>query len=74
MVIIGLNQHQSNCHASYRIGTDPAGLENAPSFDEANFSSLYQASTLHPPSVGFRFIIFILCHDCALTYRSLMKP
>jgi hypothetical protein len=39
MVIISLNQHQSNCHASYRIGTDTAGWENAPSFDEANFSS-----------------------------------
>jgi hypothetical protein len=26
-------------HASYRIGIDPAGLENTPSFNEANFSS-----------------------------------
>jgi hypothetical protein len=33
------NQHQSNYHASYRIGTDTAGLEKVPSFDEANFSS-----------------------------------
>jgi hypothetical protein len=40
------NRHQSNCHASYRIGTDPAGLENVPSFDEANFSSLDQGKHL----------------------------
>jgi hypothetical protein len=39
MVIFSLNQHQSNCHASYRIGTDPVGLESMPSFNEANFSS-----------------------------------
>jgi hypothetical protein len=26
-------------HASYRIGSDSTGLENEPSFDEANFSS-----------------------------------
>jgi hypothetical protein len=38
-VIISLNQHQSSCHASYYIGTDTAGWVNAPSFDEANFSS-----------------------------------
>jgi hypothetical protein len=29
----------ANTHASYRIGSDTAGLENAPSFYEANFSS-----------------------------------
>jgi hypothetical protein len=30
-----------NTHASYRIGSNTDGLENAPSFDEANlFSSL----------------------------------
>jgi hypothetical protein len=56
MVIISLNQHQSNCHASYRIGTDTAGWENAPSFDEANFSSSldqgkYLASSLNRISV-----------------------
>jgi hypothetical protein len=28
-----------NTHASYRIGSDTAGLENAPSFNEANLSS-----------------------------------
>jgi hypothetical protein len=28
-----------NTHASYRIGSDTAGLENAQSFDEANLSS-----------------------------------
>jgi hypothetical protein len=39
MVIISLNQHQSNCHASYRIGTDTAGWENVSSFNKANFSS-----------------------------------
>jgi hypothetical protein len=39
MVIINFNQHQGNSHASYLIGIDPAGLENAPRFDEANFSS-----------------------------------
>jgi hypothetical protein len=36
-----------NTHASYRIGSDPAGLENAPSLDEANlFSSLDQGKHL----------------------------
>jgi hypothetical protein len=39
IVFIVFNRHHSNYHASYRIGTDPAGLENMPSFDEANFSS-----------------------------------
>jgi hypothetical protein len=29
----------ANTHASYRIRFDTAGLENAPSFDEANRSS-----------------------------------
>jgi hypothetical protein len=29
----------ANTHASYHIGSDTAGLENTPSFDEANFSS-----------------------------------
>jgi hypothetical protein len=38
-VFISLDRHQSNSHASYRIGIDPAGLENMASFDEANFSS-----------------------------------
>jgi hypothetical protein len=27
-----------NTHASYRIGSDTADLENAPSFDDANLS------------------------------------
>jgi hypothetical protein len=36
-------------HASYRIGTDLADLENTSSFDEANISSsLEQGNTLHP--------------------------
>jgi hypothetical protein len=34
-------------HASYRIGSNTTGLENAPSFDEANlFSSLNQGNHL----------------------------
>jgi hypothetical protein len=33
-----------------------------------------KARTMHPPWIGFCFIIFTLCHDCALKYRSLMKP
>jgi hypothetical protein len=55
-----------------RIGTDPTGLENARSFDEATFASILdQGKHL---SIGFHFITFTLCHDCALKYRSLMKP
>jgi hypothetical protein len=29
----------TNTHASYSIGSDTVGLENAPSFNEANHSS-----------------------------------
>jgi hypothetical protein len=42
IVFISLDHHQSNCHASYRIGTDLASLKNAPSIDEANFSSSHE--------------------------------
>jgi hypothetical protein len=40
-----------NTQASYRIGSETVGLENAPSFDNANLSSSLDthASTLHPP-------------------------
>jgi streptomycin 6-kinase len=68
------NRHQSNYHASYHIGIDPADLENAPSFDEANFSSLDEGKHLASSLSRISLIIFILCHDCELTYRSLMKP
>jgi hypothetical protein len=32
-----------------------------------------QPSRLPPPWIGFHFITFTLCLNCALTYRSLMK-
>jgi hypothetical protein len=31
--------YHTKLYASYHIGTDPAGLQNAPSFDGVNFSS-----------------------------------
>jgi hypothetical protein len=46
--------------ASYRIGTDPADLENATSFDEANFSSLDQGKHLASSSRISLYNIYIM--------------
>jgi hypothetical protein len=46
----------ANTHASYRIGSDTASLENAPSFDEANFSSLDQGK--HRAYTLYRFLLY----------------
>jgi hypothetical protein len=38
LLLPSLPMYLTQLHVSYRIGTNPASLENAPSFDEANFS------------------------------------
>jgi hypothetical protein len=67
--------HFANTHASYRIGPNTAGLENAPSFDEANRSSSIDQGK-HLASSFNRILLYniTLCHVCVLKYRSLMKP
>jgi hypothetical protein len=48
-----------NTHASYDIGSNTTGLENAPSFDEANlFSSLDQGK--HLAYTLYRFLRYNL--------------
>jgi hypothetical protein len=39
LLLPSLHMYLTQLHASYCIGTDPAGLENAPIFNEVNFSS-----------------------------------
>jgi hypothetical protein len=49
----------ANTHASYRIGSDTADLENTPSFDEANLSSsLDQGKQL--AFTMYRFLLYNL--------------
>jgi hypothetical protein len=38
-LLLHLPLYRTKLYASYCTGTDPASLENAPSFDGANFSS-----------------------------------
>jgi hypothetical protein len=46
-----------NTHASYRIGSNTAGLENAPNFDETNlFSSIDQGK--HLAYTLYRFLLY----------------
>jgi hypothetical protein len=56
----------ANTHASYRIGSDTAGLENTLSFDEANRSSSldqckHLASSLNRTSLYNIYFIPCLC-------------
>jgi hypothetical protein len=49
----------ANTHASYRIGSDTANLENAPSFDEANLSSSLDQDK-HLAFTLYRFLLYNL--------------
>jgi hypothetical protein len=49
----------ANTHASYRICSDTAGLENAPSFDEANLSSSLDQGK-HLAYTLYRFLLYNL--------------
>jgi hypothetical protein len=49
----------ANTHASYRIGSDTVGLENAPSFDEANLSSSLDQGK-HRAYTLYRFLLYNL--------------
>jgi hypothetical protein len=56
-----------NTHASYRIGSNTAGLENASGFDEANFSSSLDQGK-HLASSLNRFSLYnIYCTPCLCT-------
>jgi hypothetical protein len=66
----------ANTHASYRIGSDPIGLENTPSFVEANLPLSLDQGKHHASSMyrvfALKYLIYV--NDCALKYRCLMKP
>jgi hypothetical protein len=47
----------ANTHASYHIGSDTAGLENAASFDEANCSSSLDQGK-HLAFTLYRFLLY----------------
>jgi hypothetical protein len=49
----------ANTHTSYRIGSDTAGLENAPSFYEANLSSSPDQGK-HLAYTLYRFLLYNL--------------
>jgi hypothetical protein len=49
----------TNTHASYGIGSDTAGLENTPSFDEANLSSSLDQGN-HLAYTFYRFLLYNL--------------
>jgi hypothetical protein len=57
----------ANIHASYHIGSDIAGLENAPSFYEANLSSSldqgkHLAYTLYMFLLSNLYLISMIVH------------
>jgi hypothetical protein len=49
----------TNTHASYRIGSDTASLDNAPSFNEANLSSSLDQGK-HLAFTLYRFLLYNL--------------
>jgi hypothetical protein len=53
----------ANTLASYHIDFDPVGLENTPSFDDANFPLRLspKPSTVNTPCIGFHIVILTLC-------------
>jgi hypothetical protein len=51
--------HFANTDASYRIGSNTADLENAPSFGEANFSSSLDQG-MHLTFTLYRFLLYNL--------------
>jgi hypothetical protein len=58
-----------NTHESYRIGSNTTGLENSPSFDEANlFSSLdpgkHLAYTLYRFLLYNLYLMSMIVHQC----------
>jgi hypothetical protein len=65
----------ANTHASRRIGSDTTSLENEPTFYEDNLSSSLNQGK-HLTSSLNRILLnnILLFHDCALKYRSFMKP
>jgi hypothetical protein len=60
----------ANTHASYHIGSDTTGSENAPSFDEANLSSsLYQVK--HRAYTLYTFLIYNLSIMSMIVHLSI---
>jgi hypothetical protein len=60
----------TNTHASYHIGSGPVGLENTPSFDEANFSSSLDQGK-HPASPLNRISLYNICIMSIIVHLSI---
>jgi hypothetical protein len=66
----------TNVHVSCRIGSNAVDLEDMPSFIEANPSSSFDEgkhrASSFDRSFALKYLLYV--HDCALMYRSSMKP
>jgi hypothetical protein len=60
----------ANTHASYHIGSDSTGLENAPNFDEANCSSSLDQGK-HLAFTLYRFLLYHLYIKSMIVHLSI---
>jgi hypothetical protein len=60
----------ANTHASYCIGSNTAGLENVPSFNEANLSSSLDQGK-HLAFTLYRFLLYNVYHMSMIVHLSI---
>jgi hypothetical protein len=60
----------ANTHATYRIGSNTAGLENTPSFDKANRSSSLDQGK-HLTFTLYRFLLYNLYNMSMIVHLSI---